>query len=103
MAALFAALEARLNAAVMPRLSNAEATLNGVAVLGILEPGFDNPTLDGFGEVGSSPRFILPAASVPAHPEGKALVITSGVGAGTYKVGNAYPDGTGLVTLHLIT
>lgn len=80
-----------------------EGTLHGQPFTGILDSGFDDATLEGYGAVGSSPRVILPAASVPANPEGKALVIASGIAAGTYKVGNAYPDGTGLVTLHLIT
>ena len=80
-----------------------KATLDGVAVVGLLDSGFDNATLDGFSAVGSSPRFTLSAASAPTRTEGKALVIASGIGAGTYKVGNAYPDGTGLLTLHLIT
>ena len=79
------------------------ATLNGVAVSGILDAGFEDPTLAGFGVVGSSPKFALPAASVPAHCEGMTLVIAGGLGAGSYKVGNATPDGTGLVLLHLLT
>ena len=78
------------------------ATLDGVAVTGILDSGFEDPTLAGFGVVGSSPKFMLAAASVPAHAEGKALVIASGLGAGTYKVAQAYPDGTGITVLHLI-
>ena len=79
------------------------ATLNGVAVSGILDAGFEDPTLAGFGVVGSSPKFALPAANVPAHCEGMALVIASGLGAGTYKVAQCYPDGTGLAVLHLLT
>lgn len=79
------------------------ATLNGVAVSGILDAGFEDPTLAGFGVVGSSPKFALPASSVPAHAEGMSLVIASGIGAGSYKVAQAYPDGTGLCVLHLLT
>lgn len=79
------------------------ATLDGVSVTGLLDAGFEDPTLAGFGVVGSSPKFMLPAASVPAHPEGKALVIASGLGAGTYKVTQAYPDGTGITVLHLLS
>lgn len=78
------------------------ATLNGVAVTGILDAGFEDPSLAGFGVVGSSPKFALPATQVPAHPEGMALVIANGLGAGTYKVAQSYPDGTGLAVLHLI-
>ena len=102
MALPFAALVARVNASVMSRLADTEATLAGVAVTGILESGFEDASLAGFGVAGSSPRFTLAAASVPARPEGLPLVITSGPGAGSYKVGNAYPDATGLTTLHLL-
>jgi hypothetical protein len=79
------------------------ATLGGVAVVGIMDAGFADATLAGYGVAGSSPRFTLLAGSVPAHPEGLALVVTSGVAAGTYKVGQAQPDGVGLMTLVLIT
>lgn len=79
------------------------ATLGGVAVAGILEPGYEDASLAGFGVAGNAPRFTLPADSVPTRPEGLALVITSGPGAGAYRIGNAYPDGTGLITLHLLT
>ncbi len=77
------------------------ATLGGKPVAGVLESGFEDATLAGFGVAGTSPRFTLSASSVPAKPEGLSLVVTSGNGAGSYRVTNAYPDGTGLVTLHL--
>jgi hypothetical protein len=80
-----------------------EGTLDGVGVTGILDSGFEDPTLAGFGVVGSSPKVMLPATSVPTHPEGRALVIASGLGAGTYKVTQAYPDGTGITVLHLLS
>jgi hypothetical protein len=102
MTASFAALEARVNAAVFARLSNADATLGGVPVTGILDAGYDDQRLAGFGPAGSTPTFTLAASSVPARPEGLLLVVSAGPGAGTYRVGNAYPDATGLVALHLI-
>lgn len=97
----FAALETRLNTSVMKTLSNASATLSGQPVTGILNAGFDDITFSGPGAAGSSPTFTLPVASVPANPEGKLLVITSGVAQGSYRVTSQEPDGTGLVTLHL--
>lgn len=103
MPAPFAALEARVNAAICGQLANVNATLNGVAVQGILDAGYEDPTLAGFGAVGSSPQYTLASASVPAHPEGMALVIASGPAAGTYKVSQAYPDATGLTVLHLLS
>ena len=54
------------------------ATLDGQTVRGLVDAGFENATLDGWGGGGSSPRFTLPTASVPADVEGKPLVITSG-------------------------
>ena len=77
------------------------ATLDGVGVTGIVMSGMDNLTFDGPGPAGSSPSFMLAAASVPAKPEGMALVITSGIAAGAYKVSSQEPDGTGMVTLRL--
>ncbi len=97
----FTTLEQRANAAVMARLANAEATLDGQPITGILKSGLENATFDGFGAVGTSPDFTTFAANVPAKPEGLQLQITSGVGVGSYWVGSAHPDGTGLVTLNL--
>lgn len=78
------------------------ATLDGQMVFGIVDPGFENASLDGWGGGGSSPRFTLPSSRVPANIEGKTLVITSGAAAGPYRVANAMPDATGLTTLHLL-
>jgi len=80
------------------------ALLAGKPVVGILEGGFFDGNVSGYGPAGSSPTFLLPQASVDARPEGQLLVITSGPCAGTnYKVGSPHPDGTGWVTLHLLT
>ena len=103
MALRFATATARLNTAVFAHLADTDATLNGAPVVGMLDAGFDDPTLAGFGTVGSSPKFLLAASSVPAHPEGMALVIASGIGAGAYKVAQAYPDATGSTVLHLLS
>lgn len=79
------------------------ALLGGVDVAGILDAGFDNARVEGFGPAGSSPSFYLPSTSVPANPEGLPLVMTSGPCTGsTFKVGLANPDATGWTTLHLI-
>jgi hypothetical protein len=97
----FASLMARTNALVMNRLANTEATLCGVAVTGILTAGHDDTTFAGPGAAGSSPSFVLAAASTPPAPRGLLLVIATGVAAGNYKVTYHEPDGTGLVTLYL--
>ena len=78
------------------------AQLGGQPVTGILTAGYAGASTEGFAAAGSSPEFTLPAASVPANPEGLLLSIPAGQGAGTYRIGLAYPDGTGLVTLHLL-
>ncbi|MGB4059613.1 MAG: hypothetical protein WBK26_05290 [Burkholderiaceae bacterium] len=97
----FSDLEARINATVMRTLGNWEITLDGVACVGIVSAGMNDLTFDGPGPAGSSPSVLLPANKVPARPEGKTLVITSGPAAGSYKVRSQEPDGTGLVTLYL--
>lgn len=79
-----------------------KALLLGKEVRGWIDAGFDNTPVDGAGPVGSSPAFTLPAVDVPARPEGLQLVITTGLGAGTYKIGSHTRDGTGLATLHLL-
>ena len=79
------------------------ATLNGVAVVGVMEPGYQSASLEGFGvAAGTSPTFMLPSASVPAQPEGKTLVVTDGPAAGTYRIANARHDGTGVCILDLL-
>lgn len=78
------------------------ATLDGQSVMGMLEAGFEDATLAGYGIAGSSPRFTLPASQVPANAHGLLLTIAAGPGAGSYRVAQAMPDATGLVTLNLI-
>jgi len=101
---LFAAAIDRLNAVVVTRLSTSYGiTIDGAEIDGgILDAGYDNPTLDGMGTVGSSPKLMVQAKNVPTNPEGKQVVIASGFGAGTYKIAQAYPDGSGTVILQLM-
>lgn len=80
-----------------------KAMLNGVEVVGVMEPGYQSASLDGFGvAAGSSPTFTLASASVPAQPEGKNLVVSTGPAAGTYRIANARHDGTGVCILDLL-
>jgi hypothetical protein len=78
------------------------ALLAGVGVVGIAVCGYEDRPIAGSGPLGSSPEFHLPAAGLPARPEGLSLVITSGIGVGSYKVGHTTPDGTGIQILHLL-
>lgn len=80
-----------------------KAMLSGVEVVGVMEPGYQSASLDGFGvAAGSSPTFTLASASVPAQPEGKNLVVSTGPAAGTYRIANARHDGTGVCILDLL-
>jgi len=97
MAATFAALENRLNQAVFSRLSNADATLNAVAVTGIFDNGFALGSVGHFGMASTQPSLTTSTANVPANPIGMPVV----VGATAYLVAAHEPDGTGMSRLLL--
>jgi hypothetical protein len=73
------------------------ATLAGVAVRVI----FDGPGGTANGMTIEAPQVQIASASVPAAYKGAALVISTGRGAGSYKVREHLPDGTGLSLLSL--
>lgn len=99
----FSQLEARVNHAAIRHLAAVQATLAGAPVQGWIEPGYDMPTLDGYGAAaGTSPVMQLASAQVPAKPEGLALVVAEGPNAGAYRVGNAKHDGAGWCSLELL-
>lgn len=95
----FAALEARLNAAAFLRLSNTVAVVNGAAVAGIFDNGYQPGNVGAFGMAGTQPGFTVPTASVPANPVGMTVV----VGGVSYLVAAHEPDGTGISRLLLET
>jgi hypothetical protein len=68
-------------------------TLSGVSVRGI----FDAAGTAQLGVTSNEPQFQLPSASVPASVFDATLVVP----AGTFKVREAIPDGTGLTLLVL--
>ena len=96
MSAPFAALEARVNAAVVKRLSNADATLAGVAVQGIFDSAYALEDVAG-GVSAYGPVFTLASSAVPAVVAGLTLVVNGS----SYKVVEPMPDGTGLTVLRL--
>lgn len=102
MATNFAALEQRTNAAVMRTLCDCGGHINDVPFSGMLDSGFAGQSFDGYGSAGNSAQVTVDDSVVPTPCEGLPLVITSGRGLGTYRIGTAQPDGTGLVTLHLL-
>lgn len=74
-----------------------DATLAGVGVRVI----FDGPGAQLGGMTVETPVVQIASASVPVAYQGAALVITAGRGAGSYKVREHTPDGTGLSLLAL--
>ena len=96
MATAFASLQARANLAIMERLSDTVATLDGVEVSGLFDDEYLLDDIAG-GMAGSGPAFTLASSAVPPAVTGLALVV-KGV---TYKVVEPKPDGTGITVLRL--
>lgn len=92
----FARLEQRLNAAVVGRLSNAVATLNGVEVAGIFDNAYHAGDI-GIGMASTQPAFTTLAANVVGEAVGQLLVINGT----SYYVAAHEPDGTGMSLLLL--
>ena len=74
-----------------------DGTLDGMAVLGIFDAPGARADAGEFSAVVTDPQYQLPTASVPAAPVGKTLVVP----AGTFKVREHVPDGTGMSLLLL--
>ena len=92
----FARLEQRLNAAVVGRLSNAVATLNGMEVAGIFDNAYRTGDI-GIGMASTQPAFTTLTANVSGEAVGQLLTI-NGTG---YYVAAHEPDGTGMSLLLL--
>lgn len=73
------------------------ATLGGLPVKVI----FDRDYLDAQGLATGQPIVQIQSSSVPANVVGLPLVISTGVGVGSYIVDAHEPDGTGLSILQL--
>lgn len=74
-----------------------DATLAGEPVRVI----FDGPGGTALGMTIEAPQVQLRSSDVPATYLNAALVITTGRGAGSYKVRQHLPDGTGMSLLQL--
>lgn len=96
MAAPFAALQSRINSAVIKRLSDVDALLAGLPVQGLFDAEYMQLDLAS-GIESSSPAFTLASASVSANAGGASLVVNGK----TYKVVESKPDGTGMTVLRL--
>ena len=92
----FARLEQRLNAAVVGRLSNAIATLNGLEVAGIFDNAYHAGDI-GIGMASTQPAFTTLTAHVVGEAVGQLLTI----GDAGYYVAAHEPDGTGMSLLLL--
>ena len=73
------------------------ATLDGAAVTGIFDALYIQGLVGAAGIASTGPAYMLPTASVPANPVGKALVVNGT----TYSVAEHQPDGTGVSLLLL--
>ena len=97
MGSTFAALETRVNRAVLSRLANTDATVNAVAVSGIFDNGYALGNAGMLGMATSQPSLTIATTDVPATPVGAAVVVN----ATSYLVAAHEPDGTGLSRLLL--
>lgn len=94
MAAPFAALEARVNAAVFAHLANATADFGGgVVVDGVFQSGY----VSTLGVESTGPRFECRAAALPVGYRSAPFVINGT----SYLVTEAHPDETGVTVLLL--
>lgn len=100
MASAFAALEQRVNTAVVARVSNAEAAIGTASPVPVI---FDKPYLAGLGGFAESsvPQCSGKSDDLASAVQGTAITITaSGIAVG-YRVTEHQPDGTGFTTLFL--
>jgi len=97
MPASFAALEARVNAAVFKRLSNTQATVDGIVVDAIFDNAYQLGDVGGSGMASTAPVLTLATTDVPTDPVGKSVVVNSV----SYVVAAHEPDGTGVSLLLL--
>jgi len=95
MTAPFAAIEARINAAVVTHLANATADFGGgVVVDGIYDADYGDP----LGLVaGATKVLMIQSASVPGAAVGQSVTI----GGTSYSIASVEPDGTGITRLRL--
>ena len=94
MPAPFAALEARINAAVAQHLANATADFGGGVLVDVI---FDNAYISPFGMDGTSPAIQCAAADVAAVVRGTGVTVN----AVNYKAVRKESDGAGWTTVIL--
>lgn len=97
MPAPFAALETRVNSAVIARLANAVGLLNGVSVSGIFDQAYDQASIGLSGVSSSQPVFSVLSNLVSPNVVGMPFVLN----LTSYQVVESHPDGTGMTVLFL--
>ena len=93
----WSALQSRTNAACLAAYGDATIVLDGVVVTGDFCEPSDQVYLDGVSAMATRPQVVVMDADVPAAPVGKACTI----GAATWLVADARPDGHGMTVLYL--
>lgn len=98
----FAAMEQRVNAAVIGALTNALITIGaGEAQLGIFDNDYVLADIGNTGMAATAPAVVVETAGLPPVVIGQLLQV-SYLGATTFwRIAEHHPDGTGLSTLLL--
>lgn len=97
MTTAFASLRSRINFAVLSKLADESATVGGVSVSGIFNNGYNASGLGMAGFEATQPSLTCLVADVPSVAHGNSVVVA----AGTFKVAEIEPDGSGFVKLVL--
>ena len=95
----FAQLEAKMAAAHIQHLSNAEGTLGGAPVQGIFQSAYEAARLGQYGAAGSALTTLTVDAATAADMAYGQRIELSGVGA--FTIAEMHPDGYGLTVLVL--
>lgn len=97
MTTAFAALETRLNTAVMARLANASVVLSGNTMTGIFTTPYSDANVGPYGMASSAPAVTVPSSAITSDPVGSAITVNGT----SYQVAATEPDGSGLTRLIL--
>lgn len=99
----FAALERRVNAAVMASLTNALARFNGAPgpVRVIFDADYALAAVGDAGLAATAPAITVSTAQLPAPVVGARVDVTTATGLGHWRVAEHHPDGAGLSVLLL--
>ena len=90
------------NAAFLDSVLAVNVTIDGESYRAIVSAGYENPTLDGQGDAGSSPTAIVRADAInPDALYGVEFTVLSGPLAGQYTIQSQQPDSAGCRTLTL--